>query len=94
MNASNDEKATVLQMLWLHGADPNARHADNNHTPLHLAVKQDNIEAVKMLVQWDGCDVNIQVRLAILVALCPGLWHVRVPIVLAIYRAHSCRWST
>ena len=62
MNASNDEKAAVLKMLLDHGADPNARNSDNDHTPLHLAVKQDNLDAVKMLVQRDGCDVNIQVR--------------------------------
>lgn len=48
-------------MLLRHGVDPNARNSKNNSTPLHLAVKQGNDVAVRLLVQCPGCDVNIRV---------------------------------
>lgn len=45
-----------------HGEDPNTADNTQKSTPLHLAVKETNVNAVRVLVQSENCDVNLQVR--------------------------------
>ena len=51
-----------MKLMIAHGVDPNTADNDNKCTPLHLAVKESNDNATRVLVQSDTCDVNLQVR--------------------------------
>ena len=50
-----------MKLLLEKGFDPNVQNSDNKSTPLHLAVKNDNVMAVRILAQSPECDVNLQV---------------------------------
>ena len=50
-----------MKLLLEKGFDPNVQNSDNKSTPLHLAVKNDNDMAVRILAQSPKCDVNLQV---------------------------------
>ena len=50
-----------MKLLLEKGFDPNVQNSDNKSTPLHLAVKNDNDMAVRILAQSPECDVNLQV---------------------------------
>jgi ankyrin repeat protein len=57
-----DKTGEALKLLLAHGVDPNIANNDVKSTPLHLAVKEANDNAVRILVQTEKCDVNLQVR--------------------------------
>ena len=48
---------TALRVLLEHGADPNARDAGDNASPLHFAAAQGNLESVRVLLDA-GADVH------------------------------------
>ena len=56
-----DKTGEALKLLLEKGFDPNVQNSDNKSTPLHLAVKNDNDMAVRILAQSPECDVNLQV---------------------------------
>lgn len=47
----------IVRLLLAHGADPNAREADDNVTPLHLAAANGVLESVRLLLDA-GADVH------------------------------------
>lgn len=55
-----DKTGEALKLLLELGFDPNVQHNDNGSTPLHLAVKNDNEMAVRILTQHVDCDINVQ----------------------------------
>ena len=50
-----------MKFLLQKGFDPNVQQGENRSTPLHLAVKNNNEMAVRILTEHEGCDVNLQV---------------------------------
>ena len=57
-----DKTGKALKLLLEKGFNPNVQHNDNKSTPLHLAVKNNNEMAVRILTQNRDCDVNLQVK--------------------------------
>lgn len=55
-----DKTGEALKLLLEKGFNPNVQHNDNKSTPLHLAVKNNNEMAVRILTQNRDCDVNLQ----------------------------------
>ncbi|KXJ19062.1 E3 ubiquitin-protein ligase MIB1 [Exaiptasia diaphana] len=59
--AYGDKSGEALKVMLAHDEDPNTADNDQKSTPLHLAVKETNVNAVRCLVQSEKCDVNLQV---------------------------------
>ncbi|XP_031565501.1 uncharacterized protein LOC116300724 [Actinia tenebrosa] len=58
--AYGDKSGEAMKLMIAHGVDPNIAEKDTKCTPLHLAVKESNDNAVRILVQTATCDVNLQ----------------------------------
>lgn len=55
-----DKTGEAVKFLLQKGFDPNVQQGENRSTPLHLAVKNNNEMAVRILTEHEGCDVNLQ----------------------------------
>ncbi|KAL1452437.1 hypothetical protein WDU94_006670 [Cyamophila willieti] len=58
-----------IEQLLLHGADPNKINQEHHRGPIHSVIAIDDKEALKVLLQDDRTDVNLQEELAMYTAL-------------------------
>ncbi|KAK3738857.1 hypothetical protein QZH41_015066, partial [Actinostola sp. cb2023] len=58
--AYGDKSGEAIELMLAHGDDPNTADNANKCTPLHLAVKETNLNAVRVLVLSQTSDVNLQ----------------------------------
>jgi ankyrin repeat protein len=61
LERSKPDRHEVLEMLLRHGA-PTSVHGINDWTPMHLAAAREDIEALRLLLQF-GADPSIRTRI-------------------------------
>lgn len=61
LERAKPDRDEILRLLLQHGADVNA-HGINDWTPAHMAAIREDIEALKLLIQF-GADLSIRTRI-------------------------------
>lgn len=60
-NPARNEVTAIISLLLSHGADPDQRGL-NDYTPLHMAVQERNLAAIKLLLEA-GADPKLRTRI-------------------------------